>query len=79
MKKRDVFAQHGDKARAVLQALLQKYADTGIKSLESIEILKVDPLRAFGTPMEIVGLFGGKGQYLAAIRELEDALYQQAA
>ncbi len=58
MKKRDVFAQHGDKARAVLQALLQKYSDTGIKSLDSTEILKVDPLRAFGTPMEIVCLFG---------------------
>ncbi|MHB8790202.1 MAG: EcoAI/FtnUII family type I restriction enzme subunit R [Desulfobulbaceae bacterium] len=79
VKKRNVFAKHGDKARAVLDALLQKYADTGITSVESLEILKVDPLSAFGTPVEIVRLFGGKPGYLAAIRELENALYQKAA
>ncbi len=77
--KRNVFAKHGDKARAVLEALLQKYADSGITSVESLEILKVDPLTAFGTPVEIVKLFGGKPAYLAAIRELESALYQRVA
>jgi len=79
VKKRNVFAKYGDKARAVLDALLQKYADTGIKSVESLEILKVDPLTAFGTPVEIVNLFGGKPAYLSAVRELETALYQEAA
>jgi type I restriction enzyme R subunit len=79
VRKRNVFAKHGEKARAVLQALLQKYSDSGIGSVESLEILKVDPLTAFGTPMEIVSLFGGKKQYLAAIRELETQLYQEAA
>jgi type I restriction enzyme R subunit len=79
VKKRDVFAKHGAKARAVLDALLQKYADSGLRSVESLEILKVDPLTAFGTPVEIVGLFGGKPGYLTALRELETALYQHAA
>ena len=79
VKKHNVFAKYGDKARAVLDALLQKYSDSGIKSVESLEILKVDPLTAFGTPVEIVTLFGGKPAYLAAIRELETALYQKAA
>ena len=79
VKKRDVFAKYGDNARAVLDALLQKYADTGITSVESLEILKVDPLTAFGTPMEIVSFFGGKSAYLTAILELETALYQKAA
>ena len=79
VKKRDVFGRYGAQARAVLDALLQKYADTDIKSVESLEILKVDPLTLFGTPIEIVGLFGGKPGYLAAIRELETALYQAAA
>ncbi len=79
VKKRDVFARYGAKARAVLEALLQKYADTGITSVESLDILKVDPLTQFGTPVEIITLFGGKPAYLAAIRELETALYQQAA
>jgi len=79
VKKRDIFSKYGEKARAVLDALLQKYADAGITSVESLEILKVDPLTSYGTPIEIVKLFGGKLGYLAAIRELETALYQEAA
>jgi len=79
VKKRDIFGKYEAKARAVLTALLDKYADSGIASVESMEILKVDPLTAFGTPVEIVNLFGGRSAYLAAIRELETALYQKAA
>jgi type I restriction enzyme R subunit len=79
VQKRNVFARHSDKARAVLEALLQKYTDNGIKSVESLEILKVDPLTQFGTPMEIMKLFGTKAKYLSAIRELEDALYLEVA
>ncbi|WP_069963737.1 EcoAI/FtnUII family type I restriction enzme subunit R [Lacunisphaera limnophila] len=78
VKKRNVFGKYGGQARAVLDALLQKYADSGLKSVESLEILKVDPLTAYGTPMEIVALFGGKPSYVAAVRELETALYQVA-
>lgn len=51
VKKRNVFAKYGEEARAVLDALLQKYADSGITSVESLEILKVDPLTAYGTPV----------------------------
>jgi type I restriction enzyme R subunit len=79
VKKRNAFAKYGVKARAVLDALLQKYADSGIITVESLEILKVDPLTAFGTPIEIVNLFGGKPAYLAAVRDLENALYNHAA
>jgi len=79
VKKRHVFAKHGAKVRAVLEALLQKYADTGLRSVESMEILKVEPLSAFGTPVEIVKLFGGKPAYLAAIHELETELYATSA
>jgi type I restriction enzyme R subunit len=42
VKKRNVFTKYGDKARAVLDALLEKYADAGIKSVESLDILRVD-------------------------------------
>ncbi len=79
VKKRDLFGKYGAQSRAVLNALLQKYADSGIASVESLEILKVDPLTAFGTPVEIVSLFGGKTGYVAAIRELEAALYARVA
>lgn len=79
VKKRHVFAKYGEKARQVLDALLEKYADSGIKSVESLEILKVDPLTAFGTPIEIVSLFGGKKNYLAAVQALETELYRKVA
>ena len=79
VKKRNVFAKYGEKTRAVLNALLDKYADGGLRSVKSLEILKVDPLTSFGTPVEIVKLFGGKQQYLDAIEQLESALYQKAA
>jgi type I restriction enzyme R subunit len=57
--KRHVFANYGEQTRAVLQALLDKYADGDVRSVKSLDILKLDPLRAFGTPVEIVKLFGG--------------------
>jgi type I restriction enzyme R subunit len=79
VKKRDIFGRYEAKARAVLEALLEKYADAGILSLESLEILKVDPFHKFGTPVEIVNLFGGKSGYLKALRELESELYAKAA
>jgi type I restriction enzyme, R subunit len=63
----------------VLQLLLQKYADGGTKSVESLEILKVDPLTSLGTPLEIISWFGGKDKYLAAIQDLEVHLFQDAA
>lgn len=79
VKKRNVFGKYGAKAREVLEALLEKYQDNGISTVESLDILKVDPLTAIGTPLELVALFGNKEGYLAAIRELEIALYQKAA
>jgi type I restriction enzyme R subunit len=79
VKKRDVFGKYEHKAREVLNALVDKYSESGILSLESFDILKVSPLRDLGTPIEIVSLFGGKQGYLTALRELESALYQEAA
>ncbi len=79
VRKRDVFAKYGEQARAVLNALLDKYSDSGLRSVESLEILKVDPLTDYGTPVEIIKFFGGKSGYLAALQELENALYQEAA
>ncbi len=78
VQKRDVFSQYGEQARKVLQALLEKYADEGIENIEDIKVLKVNPFGQFGTPTEIISLFGGKQQYLKALTQLEDALYQVA-
>lgn len=78
VKKRDYFTQYGEQARKVLEALLEKYADEGIENIEDIKILKVTHFDDFGTPMEIVSLFGGKKQYLHAITELEQEIYKAA-
>jgi len=77
VKKRNYFTKYGDEARAVLQALLNKYADEGVDDIESMEVLKVQPLSSFGTPIEIVKLFGGKQDYLRALKDLEAALYTE--
>ena len=79
VKKRNVFAKYGEKTRAVLDALLDKYADGGLKSVESLEILKVDPLTSFGTPIEIVSLFGGKEKYLTAIERARSRTLQESS
>lgn len=75
VKKKDVFAKYGEKARAVLNGLLDKYADAGIESIEDIKILTLDPFSKLGTAPELVGAFGGKPKYLQAVQELESLLY----
>ncbi|WP_394787835.1 EcoAI/FtnUII family type I restriction enzme subunit R [Rhodoferax sp.] len=75
VKKRNVFTQYGPVARKVLEALLDKYADEGIAAMESDEVLRVQPLNALGSPVELVKSFGGRAQYLAALQALERELY----
>ncbi|MFA9440911.1 EcoAI/FtnUII family type I restriction enzme subunit R [Uliginosibacterium sp. sgz301328] len=80
VKKRNYFTRYGDKARAVLEALLDKYADEGITSIENNNVLKLDPFRQLGTPVEIInGVFGGKGQYEEALQALETELFKKAS
>ncbi|CAK0764341.1 hypothetical protein CCP3SC5AM1_380002 [Gammaproteobacteria bacterium] len=79
VKKRNIFTQYEEKAKMVLMSLLDKYADSGLRSVETLEILKVEPFPTFGTPIEIVKLFGGKNNYFNAINELKANLYQEAA
>ena len=78
VKKRNYFAKYGAQARLVLEALLEKYADEGIENIEDMQILQVNPLNQFGSPLEIVNLFGGKEQYLQALAELEYEIYRAA-
>ncbi len=67
---------NGDTAASVLQALLDKYADTGIESIEDIKILTLAPFSQLGTAPELIGAFGGKAAYLDAVHALEDELYR---
>lgn len=79
VRKQDYFTQYEDEARAVLEALLDKYADEGIADIEDIDVLKVPPINKLGTPLELVRAFGGKKKYITAVRQLERALYANAA
>ena len=78
VKKRDYFTKYGEFARRVIDALLDKYADTGVLDIQNPEIIKLDPLSKLGSPVEIIRAFGGKPAYDAAIHALTDELYSAA-
>lgn len=77
VKKRDFFSKYSGVAREVLEALLDKYMNTGIYEIEKTEILKLDPFFKLGKPAKIAGYFGGKHGYLKAVKELEKAIYEE--
>ncbi len=78
VSKKNNFTRYGDKARAVMEALLEKYADQGIESIEDDDALKIVPFNAMGTPVELIRSFGGRPQYQAALRDLKQELYNVA-
>ncbi len=53
------FAQFAPAARAVLDDLLEKYADHGVDQLDDLSVLEVPPLTRHGSPVEIAERFGG--------------------
>ena len=75
VRKRGYFTEYGEAARKVLDALLEKYAESGIETVEDITVLKLNPLNGLGSPKELIGAFGGRQQYLDAVRRLEGQLY----
>lgn len=78
VKKRDYFTKYGKQAKAVLNGLLEMYADKGVKSIENAKVLKLKPFSDIGTPMEIINdIFGGKDKYEKAIQELENELFKE--
>ena len=78
VRKRDYFSKYEQKARNVLNALLDKYAQEGIRNIEDLSVLKINPINSFGTPIEIIDSFGGKDNYLRAIKEMEKHIYEVA-
>lgn len=76
VKKRDVFNRYGDKARAVLDALLAKYADEGVLNLDDANVLRIAPFSTIGTPIELVRAFGGKPGFEQAVHALQSELYK---
>lgn len=78
VRKRDVFSKYGPQARAVLDALLEKYQDEGVIDLADVRILQVPPIDKIGTPVELIREFGSRAGFEQAAHELQDALYEAA-
>lgn len=79
VKKRDFLSKYSGVAREVLEALLDKYMNTGIYEIEKTEVLKLDPFMKMGKPSKIAGYFGGKAGYQQAVKELENEIYAEEA
>ncbi|RDE49105.1 MAG: DEAD/DEAH box helicase [Candidatus Accumulibacter meliphilus] len=76
VKKRDLFGKYGEQARAVLEALLDKFADHGVQDIEDAKVLELPPFDQFGSKTQIRrGIFGSVEQYTQAVNALEQALY----
>ena len=75
VKKRDFLSKYSGTAREVLEALMDKYMNTGIYEIEKTEVLKLDPFLKMGKPAKIASYFGGREGYRKAVKELENEIY----
>ena len=74
-----MFTKYGPQARAVLNALLDKYRDQGVLNLDDANVLKVTPFTSMGSVVQLIKAFGNKAGFEKAVHELQDALYQETA
>jgi type I restriction enzyme R subunit len=79
VKKHDVFTKYGGQARAVLDALLAKYADEGVLNLDDAAVLRIAPFSAMGSVVQLINAFGDRTGFERAVHELQAAIYQEAA
>jgi type I restriction enzyme R subunit len=78
VRKRNYFAKYGGTARAVLEALLNKYQDEGVIDLDEPNVLRIAPFAQIGTPTQLVKEFGSRDSFKAAVHELQSTLYRDA-
>lgn len=79
VKKRDAFTKYGPQARAVLDALLTKYADEGVINLDDANVLRIAPFNAMGSVVQLIRAFGDRRDFERAVHELQSELYETAA
>ena len=75
VKKRSYIYKYSDTAKEVIEALLDKYSNDGIKEIEDTKVLQLKEFAKIGSPMKIVKVFGGKKAYQQAVQELENEIY----
>ena len=74
-EKKDFFDQYGPEARAILDELLEKYAEHGAAQFAVPEVLEVPPINRHGNVMEIARCFGGEEKLVEAVGKLQTLLY----
>lgn len=75
VRKRNYLYKYSDIAQQVIEALLNKYADDGIKEIEDTKVLQLKEFEQIASAPKIVKAFGGKEKYLKAVKELENEIY----
>lgn len=78
VKKKGYLYKYSDICQEVLSALLDKYMNEGISELEDTRILDNAPFDRIGSPKRIARLFGGRENYIQAVKELERLIYEAA-
>lgn len=76
-KESSYFDKYGEKARKVIDILLDKYADGAIDDISNMDILKLPELtNEFGSPVTIVKLFGNKQEWKSLVKKMSQAIYR---
>jgi type I restriction enzyme R subunit len=76
VKKKGYLNKYSDVCKMVLSDLLDKYMDGGVQDLEDTRILDTAPFDRIGSPKKIAKFFGGKQQFIMAVKELQNEIYQ---
>jgi type I restriction enzyme, R subunit len=74
-ERQDFFDKYGPEARAVLEALLEKYSDHGAAQFVLPDVLKIPPISELGNPSEIAQRFGGAQQMRSAVDTMTSLIY----
>lgn len=75
-KERDVFGRYGDKARLVVDALLEKFTDHDVRDIEDSKVLELPPFNDIGSRTQTRrGIFSGGDGYAEELKALEEAIY----
>lgn len=69
------FARYGEKARTILNSLLDQYAEHGPEQLTIPHALQIPPISQYGNVLEIASLFGGPLPLKEAVDRLQTLIY----
>lgn len=75
VKNSNYLKKYSGVAVEILEILLDRYADEGIKVFEGFEALKLPRFAKYGTAPKILQSFGGKEKYLNIMRDISHEIY----